>query len=225
MRCIDIGCGGGAVTLEMARLIAPGGSVTGLDMDEVKLGLAREAAAERELDNVEFRKLDVNDWNEPGAYDFVFSRFLLQHLVDPTEVLGRMWAGVRPRGVLVVEDADFDGWCCDPPNEAFDFFVRSYGRVLERRGGDHALGRKLYRSFRGAGISEPDVALVQSVSVAGEEKTLAWSTLESTAEAIVSERIASEDEVTAALASLWQFTKDPHTLICHPRVFQLCSRR
>jgi 2-polyprenyl-3-methyl-5-hydroxy-6-metoxy-1,4-benzoquinol methylase len=44
MQCVDLGCGGGEVTFELARLVAPGGSVTGVDMDEVKLDLARKAA-------------------------------------------------------------------------------------------------------------------------------------------------------------------------------------
>ncbi len=47
MKCIDVGCGGGEVTLAMARLVEPGGFVTGVDMDEVKLDLARKAAVER----------------------------------------------------------------------------------------------------------------------------------------------------------------------------------
>ncbi|GEM_PF-3302729 len=54
MRCIDLGCGGGHVTLEIARLVAPEGSVAGVDMDEIKLDLARRAAAEGGLGNVEF---------------------------------------------------------------------------------------------------------------------------------------------------------------------------
>ena len=54
---------------------------------------------------------------------------------------------------------------------------------------------------------------------------LAWSTLDATAEAIISERLATEDQITAALASLRQFSDDPHTLICGPRVFQLWARR
>ena len=45
---------------------------------------------------------------------------------------------------MIVEDADFDGWCCHPPNAGFDFFVRAYAEVIRRRGGDHATGRKLY---------------------------------------------------------------------------------
>ena len=54
MKCIDVGCGGGEVTLAMARLVEPGGFVTGVDMDEVKLDLARKAAVERGVTNVEF---------------------------------------------------------------------------------------------------------------------------------------------------------------------------
>jgi hypothetical protein len=42
--------------------------------------LARQAAEQRGLSNVEFRAVNVNDWDEPGAYDLVYSRTLLQHL-------------------------------------------------------------------------------------------------------------------------------------------------
>jgi ubiquinone/menaquinone biosynthesis C-methylase UbiE len=45
MRCIDLGCGGGEVTLEIGRLVASGGSVTGVDMDGTKLGPQGGSAA------------------------------------------------------------------------------------------------------------------------------------------------------------------------------------
>jgi ubiquinone/menaquinone biosynthesis C-methylase UbiE len=225
MRCIDLGCGGGEVTLEIARLVGSGGSVTGVDIDGIKLDLAREAVARRGLGNVGFRLLNLNDWDEPAAYDAVYCRFVLQHLSQPVDVLRRMWAGVRPGGVLIVEDADFDGWCCHPPNDGFDFFVHAYNQVLERRGGDHVMGRKLYACFLAAGIPGPQVAVVGSMWTEGEGKTLAWSTLDATAEAIVSEGIASRDEVAAALGDLERFTEDPRTLISGPRVFQAWSRR
>jgi 2-polyprenyl-3-methyl-5-hydroxy-6-metoxy-1,4-benzoquinol methylase len=96
MRCVDLGCGGGEVTFELAKLVAPGGDVVGVDMDEVKLALARDAAADRGITNVEFRALNVNAWDEPAAYDVVYGRFLLQHLRQPVALLRRMWAAVRP---------------------------------------------------------------------------------------------------------------------------------
>ena len=90
MRCIDLGCGGGEVTLEMAKRVVPDGMVSGVDMDQVKLGLAKTAATERGVANVEFLVNNVNNWDEPDSYDLVYSGFLLHHLSHPVELLGRM---------------------------------------------------------------------------------------------------------------------------------------
>ena len=225
LRCLDLGCGGGAVTLEIAQLIVPTGDVIGIDQDAPMLASARQAAADHGLTNVTFRALNVDDWDEPATYDVVFCWFLLQHLSQPVDLLCRMWAAVRPGGVIIVEDADFDGWCCHPANEGFTFFLRTYAQVLAHRGGDHAIGRKLYRYFLDASIAEPCVDLVYPAYIAGEGKLLALSTLEATAEAIVSEGLASTDEVNAALAQLGEITADPHSLIAGPRLFQLWARR
>jgi ubiquinone/menaquinone biosynthesis C-methylase UbiE len=225
MRCIDLGCGGGEVTFELAKLVAPDGTVIGVDMDAIKLALARDVAAERGITNVEFRALNVNEWDEPATYDVVCSRFLLQHLSQPIALLRRMWAAVRPGGVIVVEDADHDGWCCHPANDGFAFYSRALCEVLTRGGGDHATGRKLYAHVLDAGIPDAHVDLVTPLHRADEGKTLALATLEATAAAMLAEGLASEDELTAARESLAAFTADPHSLIAGPRVFQLWWRR
>jgi hypothetical protein len=137
---------------------------------------------------------------------------------------GDMWAALR-RGVLAVEDPDFDAFCCHAPNEGFDFLPRTSSQVLQRRGGDHTIGPKPYSYFLAAGIPRPEIAVVQSLWTEGEEKTLACSTLEASADAIVSESIASEDEGAQALSTLQRFTANPQTPICGPRVFQLWSRQ
>ncbi|HEV3213040.1 MAG TPA: methyltransferase domain-containing protein [Acidimicrobiales bacterium] len=224
-RCVDLGCGGGEVTFELATLVAPDGEVVGVDMDETKLALAREAATERGITNATFVAMDVGDWDEPDAYDVVYSRFLLHHLAQPRELLGRMWAAVRPGGALVVEDADHEGWCGHPTNAGLTFFVRTFCEVLRRRGGDPTMGRKLFQCFAEAGIPTPDLALVQPARTEGEEKSLPYSTLEFTADAIIEEDVAPAEAVEQALASLRRFTDDPRTLISGPRIFQLCSRR
>ena len=83
MRCIDLGCGSGDVTFELARRVGPAGHATGVDQDEVKLalrargggrgqGIATPSSGRQRLRLV-----------EPGAYDVVYCRFLLQHLSRP----------------------------------------------------------------------------------------------------------------------------------------------
>lgn len=225
MRCLDLGCGGGEVTFEMAALTGSAGSVTGVDMDEVKLALARQAAAERGIRNVEFRAGDAAGWNEPGAYDLVYCRFLLQHLSEPAGLLRRMWAAVRPGGVLVVEDADFDGLFCHPASDGFSFYRRMYPQVCRLGGGDPAIGRKLYRYFLEAGIPAPELRLTQRIGTAGDTKELAVSTLEASADAIVAAGLATAEETAAAITELAAFAADPRSLVGDPRIFQLWARR
>jgi hypothetical protein len=127
--------------------------------------------------------------------------------------------------VIVVEDADFEGSFCDPPNEGFAFWVEAYQRVLARHGGDPLAGRKLYRHFGQAGIPAPELSVVQRADAVGEAKTLPYSTVEATAEAIIGEGIASADQLRAALDSLDDFAADPASVCGSPRLFQAWSRR
>jgi ubiquinone/menaquinone biosynthesis C-methylase UbiE len=147
MNCADVGCGGGEVTLEIAKLVGAGGRALGIDMDPVKLELGRRAARDRGVTNVEFEESNANQWDQPDAYDLVYSRFLLHHLRRPADVVGRMWNAVRAQGLLIIEDADHDGWYCHPPNRGFDFFVRTLRESVDRGGGDHEFGRSCTSAF------------------------------------------------------------------------------
>src|SRR5262245_56237122 len=96
MNCLDLGCGGGDVTLQLATAVGPAGHATGVDMDETKLHFARQNAARSGLANVQFRKLIVQDWFEESQYDFIYTRFLLTHLADPQRTLRQMLRAIRP---------------------------------------------------------------------------------------------------------------------------------
>jgi SAM-dependent methyltransferase len=223
--CIDLGSGSGDITAELARRVGPYGTVTGLDMDGTKLELARAMAASAGLANLTFAEADLEYWAAPPTYDLVYTGLVLQHLRDPLDLLRRMWAAVRPGGALVVEDADFDGLFCSPPNSGFDFYADRYREVLRRRGGDPAIGRKLCRLFLTAGIPDPQLTLVQRADITGPGKSMALSTLTATAEAILAEGLATAAEVDAAVHELGIFTDDPSTVTGEPRLFQVWARK
>ncbi|MGN6173987.1 MAG: class I SAM-dependent methyltransferase [Streptosporangiaceae bacterium] len=225
IRCADLGCGSGDVTLEMAALAGPAGSAVGIDMDQAQLEPAREAARERGLANVAFEIGDVNQWQGAGEYDFVYCRFLFQHLARPVDLLRRMWEAVRPGGALAVEDADLEGLFCDPDNDGFSFYRRIYPEVLVRNGGDPGCARRLARYFREIGICDPAVRMLQGISAGGDAKMMPLLTLEAIADSIVSAGLASADEVASAIEDLAAFTADPGTTIADPRIFQVWARR
>jgi ubiquinone/menaquinone biosynthesis C-methylase UbiE len=115
MHCLDVGCGGGAVTLEMARHVGAEGRVHGYDFDDEILQLARRDAEEEQLDHVEFHVADANNYQGAAHYDVVYARFLLTHLPDPVQGLAGMISAAKPGGKVVVEDIDFSGRFCYPP--------------------------------------------------------------------------------------------------------------
>jgi trans-aconitate 2-methyltransferase len=175
--------------------------------------------------NVVFEVADVNHWIDPGEYEFVYCRFLLQHLARPADLLRRMWDAARPGGVLAVEDADLEGRFCDPDNAGFSFYRRMYVEVVARNGGDPTCARRLARYFRETGIPAPAMRLLQEVRASGDAKAMPLLTLEAIADSIVRSGLATAGEVTAAAEDLRAFTTDQGTLISDPRIFQVWARR
>lgn len=213
------------MTLEMAERVSPGGSVVGLDMDAVKLDLARKAAADRGITNVEFRTARVQFWNELRSYDAAYSRFLLQHLSNPTSLIRRMWGSLRRGGVLMIEDVDHDTWACYPRNEGFEFYRRALAAVIDNHGGDHAIGRKLFSCCLKAGVPRPSVQAVTPLYMEGEGRFLPVSTLDSITDSVVVSGIATRKEVGRARASLRRFLQNPRALVMGPTNFQLSAKR
>lgn len=81
---LDIGCGCGNTTLNIAKKIQPSGKVTGLDISEPMLKKANESAKEMSLTNTTFRCLDVQtDYIGEEIYTVAFSRFGVMFFEDP----------------------------------------------------------------------------------------------------------------------------------------------
>ena len=102
---IDAGCGGGDVTFELAARAGPAGRAIGLDADTVKVELARQSAADRGIDNVEFHPVDLLDAWPAGDASLVYIRFVLIYMPDPQQLLARARQALRPGGVLVISGA------------------------------------------------------------------------------------------------------------------------
>ena len=123
-RCLDVGCGGGDVTVKVAELADPG-TVVGIDIDEPELEIARQEATASGRTNVEFRMVDAMtcDAEIDEQFDLVYARFLLTHLAEPATALAAMVNLVRPGGMLAVEDIDIAGQFCHPPSAAFENYT------------------------------------------------------------------------------------------------------
>ena len=224
-RCLDLGCGGGDVTVELARL-APEGLAVGGDLDETKLELATAEAANAGVRNVEFRVDDVTaPPPDDERFDVVYARFLLTHLPDPAQALASISTRLVPGGVLVVEDIDFTGHFSHPDSTAFKRYVELYTLAAQARGCDPNVGPRLPGLFADAGLAEIGMNVVQPAGFAGEVKLIGPITLEAIADAALAAGLATAEELAATVDELYAFANADGTVMSLPRIVQTWGRR
>lgn len=224
-KCLDIGCGGGDVTFELARAAGPTGLAVGVDFDETKLDIARREASQRGLSNIVFESRDVTQWKPDQLFDLVYARFLLTHLTDPQALVCVMGDQTRVGGVAVVEDIDFRGHFSEPECPALQRYVQWYTSSVQRRGADANIGPRLPGLLREAGFQDVQMRLVHPAALVGGIKLLTCVTLENISEAVLRDGLATAEELQESLDELYAFARDPHTLLGGPRVFQAWGRK
>lgn len=103
-RCVDVGAGGGDVSVALAEIVGRDGRVYAVDSDPAACDREAEAAAAAGQGQVVALTQAAEDLLLPEAVDLAFCRFLLLHVVDPVVVLTRMAAAVRAGGWVVAQE-------------------------------------------------------------------------------------------------------------------------
>ena len=100
--CVDVGAGGGDVTVALAEIVGHDGRVYAVDSDP----LARDEVASAAAANSQVLAITQagDDLRLPELVDLAFCRFLLMHVLDPSVVLARMASAVRPGGWVVAQE-------------------------------------------------------------------------------------------------------------------------
>ena len=117
---VDVGCGTGQTTLQLADAVAPNGRAVGIDISTPMLALARERAQGR--DNVSFLEADAQTHAfAPASFDGLFSRFGVMFFDDPVAGFANLGAAMRPAGRLSFV-------CWRPPE--YNLFMTEGVRVI-----------------------------------------------------------------------------------------------
>lgn len=146
----DIGCGPGEDTREMARRVAPGGSVTGVDASTVMLAEARARAAAAGLP-VAFRAGDALNLPLPAnSVDRCRADTLLQHIPDPARAVAEMARVTRPGGRIALVEFDLGTLAVDHPDRPTTSQVLA---AVTSAAADGWAGRGLRRLLAAAGFT------------------------------------------------------------------------
>jgi SAM-dependent methyltransferase len=98
-RILDLGCGTGQTTVELAARVGANGRVVGVDIADEMLEAARQRAVTQGVDNVDFLHCDVQ-CHDLGECDGAFSRFGVMFYDDPVAAFANIRKAIRPGGRL-----------------------------------------------------------------------------------------------------------------------------
>jgi SAM-dependent methyltransferase len=171
---LDVGCGPGTITRDLARLVAPG-TVTGLDAapDAIEAARADTAAPGEDAPPVTFRVGDVYALDVPdGSFDVCHAHQMLQHLTDPVAALTEMRRVTRPGGIVAARDSIYSAMSWSPADPVLDRWLALYRDVTAANATDWDAGIHLRAWARSAGFD--DLTTTSSTWTFVDEDTRHW---------------------------------------------------
>lgn len=99
---LDLGCGDGKITAEIARLVA-NGSVTGVDYSSSMIDLAAVRYPSSGYPNLSFRVMDAGTLSFEGCFDVVFSNAALHWIKDHKPVVKGIFKSLKPGGKILLQ--------------------------------------------------------------------------------------------------------------------------
>jgi ubiquinone/menaquinone biosynthesis C-methylase UbiE len=176
MRVLDIGCGMGDVAMLAGDIVGPGGRVLGVDSDSAVLENARRRAREQGCSSwVSFEAADIDEFNAAEQFDALVGRYVLLYLPDAAATIRHLLTNVKPGGIVVFHDADFpDPHPSYPPCALWDQSCALIGEAFRRAGAPVNFGRKLGKTFLGAGLPFPEILAETTVAGGPGSHVYTW---------------------------------------------------
>jgi SAM-dependent methyltransferase len=166
MSVLDVGCGTGAITADIARAVGPDGTALGIDRDDANLaGAVHQYGG---LANLRFETLDILALGErfKNRFDIVTAARTIQWISEPQRAISNMKNAAKPGGRVIVLDYNLDETRWEP--EAPVTFLRFYRAFLDWREGnrwDNRMASHLTTLFQSEGLvdvaSHPSDELVR----------------------------------------------------------------
>ena len=175
MRVLDLGCGTGDVTITVAQLVGPSGSVTGIDHDESVLETAHTRIEAAGLSNVELKEVSIDAFHDAQPFDVVIGRLILFHQADPVTFLRTVSPFVRPKGYLALHElAPLRGQFSFPAIPEYEHACQAIGKAFKAGVPQDDVALRMAEHFSSAGLPVPELLCDTPIGTGERSPLYAW---------------------------------------------------
>jgi ubiquinone/menaquinone biosynthesis C-methylase UbiE len=150
---LDVGCGPGTISADLARVVSPD-TVVGVDQSAEVIALARANIEGHDYSNLSFGVGDVYALEfADSSFNVAYAHQVLQHLSDPVRALKEVRRVLRAGGLLAVRDADYGAFAWAPGDQRLDRWLELYHEITRANDAEADAGRYLARWVADAGFT------------------------------------------------------------------------
>lgn len=223
---LDVGCGPGFCTRDIAGIVGPTGRVIGVDASARFLGYFQSQIAAQGLTNIETRLEDVEKLDlPPASIDGAYARWVLCFLRDPGAVISAVAKALRPGAAFAVQDYfNYEAITLAPRSEVFTGIIRAVVRSWRDHGGDPDLVARLPALMQRCGL---EVRLIRPILRVARPGTMLWdwpgSFFRNFVPALVQQGFLTADDQRAFDKEWAARSADPATFLTTPPVFDVIA--
>lgn len=225
---LDIGCGPGNASLDLAEIVGPGGRVIAIDRSRRFLDALEAARRRRGLDNITQHELDLDEAAIPAdGADGAWSRWVFAFVKRPRALLERVRDVLRPGGMVVMHEyVDYATWRLAPRSPEHEEFVRVVMESWRADGGEPDIGLELPRWLGELGFELRELRPL--IDIAPPSSYL-WQWPKSFIEVGVRRLVdlghLTAERARAISAAHAAAETAPHTLMMMPAVLEIIAER
>jgi len=153
---LDVGCGTGAISKDIARIVGAKGKVIGIDNTEKFIKSGKQTY--KEIKNLELVHTDLFEFNPIEKFDLIVSARVLQWLINPKNALQKMKALLKPDGQISVLDYNHEGLEWNPaPPQSMKLFYNTFLKWRKDAGMNNRIAEDLSAMMEEVGFYSIEV--------------------------------------------------------------------
>jgi len=225
---LDLGCGPGFATLDLASRVGPQGEVIALDESERFINHLNRSSLQGGFQNITARVADIQSPNLLSeSVDVAYARWVLCFVPDPDAVVQEVTKALRPGGRFAVQDyVNYEAMLLSPPSEQFTRVVRVVAESWRRRGGDPNICQRIPSTMVHCGLT---VERMRPIVRSARPDSPLWlwpeSFFRNFLPLLVEQGLLTLEE-QRAYDRLWaERTADPAAFFCSPPMMEIIARK
>ncbi len=226
-RILDVGCGTGIMSGELAIRSLPFGCVLATDISNEQLELAQLLAENKNIRNINYLKISAFDIDSiKDKFDVIYFRFVLAHLPNPLQILRKVTSLMHSKSVLICEEPeDVDKVFCNPLDDVFSWWKKGLDVQVQACKGTFTIGSVLNNLFQEMNLEVMSEQTIQPLMKTSRLKQQLWMGLVECTSIVISAGFATQEEINEKVEELKQFAEKPLTTVGLFSVKQIAVRK